>query len=307
MATRLSRAFRDNENVAAGERTANGYKALFAALFCNAATIEGISEETRADGLTDDYILETLYTRGAIAYDKATGLWLPFEGQGTPNQYGVTRKYRLFSTFGGAFPSVYRTREEIFIFDANAVQYGVERIVNGKCDVLGGYDSAILQNLDAVKEITLITTDDEALTDKLKAADKARRAGASVAVVPTKQKNGQIATLSTLSTGAQFLVDKLQAARRTEYEELLHLVGIPTPTEKAERLITDEVTTANAETTAYIGLMIDTFNRQAEEQGAPFRMRRRIAPKTNDNNDGRETPDGTEKTPAEGKGGLDNG
>ena len=52
----------------------------------------------------------------------------------------------------------------------------------------------------------------------------------------------------------------------------MHLVGVQTPQEKGERMITGEIAMQGAETSAYIELMIKTFNQNAEEQGAPFRM-----------------------------------
>lgn len=259
------------ENVVACT-AAEGYKNLFAALFCNAATIDGITDRT--GGLTDDYILGVLYENGSIAYDKKTGVWLPFYGVGVPNSYGNCEKVRLYSNYGGGV-NLTRARSDVYIFDANSEAFPISRFVAMRAARLSNFDGAIDQNLDAIKDMSLVVTDNKNLSQQLQNADKKRRNGASVAVINSAQTDGTFGELKTLSTGAEYKVDKLLRDRRAEFEEVLHVVGIRTPTEKAERMITDEVATQNEETDAYIGLMIDTFNRQAEEQNAPFRMRRR--------------------------------
>ena len=62
--------------------------------------------------------------------------------------------------------------------------------------------------------------------------------------------------------------------RRGIYEDLLHIVGIQTPNEKYERLITPEVHAQSQEVDAYVGNMLITFNQMAEIQGAPQRLLR---------------------------------
>jgi hypothetical protein len=276
MATRLGRYYRENDVAANKTTAANGYKNLFAALFCNAAKVEGITDRT--GHLTDDYILQVLYEYGAIAYDKSTGLWLPFYGQGTPNAYGVYEKIRLYSAYGQSGAGAVRNIGDVYIFDANALAFPISHFIAQKARTLAHYDLAIRQNLDAVKAMSVILTDNKNMSAQLRAADKKRREGASVAVVNKSATDGSVSELSTLTTGAEYIGDKLREDRRAEYEETLHILGIATPYEKAERLISDEVETQNAETNAYIGLLIDTFNRQAEEQGAPFRLVKKAIP-----------------------------
>ena len=271
MPTREGRKFRGYADDEKGGGSA--YNALFTALFCNSATVEGI---TNRDGhLTDDYILQVLYEYGRIAYHKQTGLWLPCEEVGELNAYGYAKKYRLYSAFGSAFVPLTAPREDIYIFDANAISYPVAGFVDRKCKLMRRMDGAIAQNLDAVKEMGVVVANSKELAKKLIEADKKRRDGASVAVIQKSLTDGSVAKFETLKTGAGFMVDRLQDARRREWEDLLHIVGIATPLEKGERMYTEEVRAQQAEASAYIGLMIDTFNRQAEEQGAPFRMKRK--------------------------------
>lgn len=272
MATRNGRKFRGYDAEEKGGGSA--YNALFSALFCNSATIEGITN--RDGGLTDDYILQILYDYGRVAFHKPTEMWLPCEEIGTANSYGYTKEYRLFSAFGGAFIPLTVAREDLYLFDANAVQFPVSGFVRRKCKFIEHIDRAILQNLDAVKEMGIVVTNSKELAKKLTEADKARREGKSVAVLQKALTDGSVAKFDALRTNARYLVGDLQEARRKEWEDLLHIVGVSTPLEKGERMYTEEVRAQMAEASAYIGLMIDTFNRQAEEQGAPFRMVKRV-------------------------------
>ena len=280
----------DRRDVAEYYTAAKGYKALFAALYCAAVRINGITD--REGHLTDDYIVNILYTDGSVAFEKSTGMWWKWTPVGEWNAYGVADRVRLYSQYRGAGREV--QRDEVYIFDANSEAFGIARFVGDKCNTLADFDAAIEQNLDAIKDMTLIVADNGEIAKKLENVDRKRRRGHSVAVLSRRNKNGGLSSLETLSTGAEYKLDRLQADRRKLYEELLHLVGVDTAFEKGERMIVNEAEMQGAETSAYIRIMIDTFNRQAEEQGAPFRMERvrkalagdtsdKNAPKTDDN------------------------
>ena len=285
MATRTGRLERND--VAEYYTAAKGYKVLFAALFCAAVRIVGI--ENRDGWLTDDYIIGTLYEDGSVAYHKPTATWWRWVGVGTPNAYGEYEKVRLFSPYK---TGVIAKRGDVVLLDANSEKFGVARFVGDKCETLAEFDAAINQNLDAVKDMSVIVADNEAIAGKLKRVDALRRMGRSVATISRRNKDGGFAKLEILSTGAEFKIDKLQDARRKLYEELLHIVGVDTAFEKGERMITSEAEMQGAETSAYIRIMIDTFNAQAQEQGAPFRLERvrkstseETAQKTGENNE----------------------
>lgn len=251
---------------------AESYKTLFASLFKTAGRIENLkagafSAKNVADGLSDAYILGVLYERGGVAYDVATGTWLPYTGAGRATVYGENATITLFGANG---TNLTRKRGDVFIFKANPDSVPLKRIVDAKAELLSEFDGAIRQNLDAVKDMTIIYTDNSDLTAQLKNADSKRRAGASVAVLSRNVED--FGEIGKLSTGAEYKIDKLLKDRRKLYEETLHLVGVRTPLEKGERMITDEVETQNAETDAYIGVMERTFNEQATLYGLPFRL-----------------------------------
>ena len=251
---------------------AESYKTLFASLFKTAGRIENLkagtfSAKNVADGLSDAYILGVLYERGGVAYDVATGAWLPYTGAGRATVYGENATITLFGANG---TNLTRKRGDVFIFKANPDSVPLKRIVDAKAELLAEFDGAIRQNLDAVKDMTIIYADNPDLTAQLKNADSKRRAGASVAVLARSVED--FGEIGKLSTGAEYKIDKLLKDRRKLYEETLHLVGVRTPLEKGERMITDEVETQNAETDAYIGVMERTFNEQSTLYGLPFRL-----------------------------------
>lgn len=253
-------------------KDAESYKTLFASLFKTAGIITGIeagtlAKDNIADGLNDAYILGVLYERGQIAYDASTGVWLPYTGAGARTVYGQNESITLFGANGTNYT---RKRGQVYLFKANPDAEPLKCIIDRKSELLAEFDAAIAQNLDAIKEMTILYTDNPDLTGQLRNADRKRRNGASVAVVNRNMED--FGEVNKLSTGAEYKVDKLLKDRRKLYEETLHLVGVRTPIEKGERMITNEVQTQNAETDAYIGIMERTFNAQADLYGLPFKM-----------------------------------
>lgn len=259
-------------------RNAESYKTLFASLFKTGGLVENLTagtfaEANIADGLTDAYILGIMYERGGVCYDPATGVWLPFSGTGHQNVYGNNDTLTLFGANGVQYR---RERKDVFVFLANPDGVPLKRTIDANAELLADFDAAIRQNLDAIKDMTVIYSDNDKLTAQLRQADKRRRAGASVAVI--SRDVDDYGEVGKLSTGAEYKVDKLLKDRRKLYEETLHLVGVRTPIEKGERMITDEVNTQNAETDAYAGIMERTFNAAASLYGLPFRLRMDVAP-----------------------------
>lgn len=251
---------------------ANNYETLSASLFQAAVKIEGLDKFMAAahgdayggavPKVTSDYIAGILYRRGKIAYDKKTGLWLPFYGEGHANAYGDYKRYVLVSPYN----TVRRPAEDVMIFKANSAGTGLINYARLKAMRIANFDLAIDQNLDAIKETTLIVTDDKELSVKAEEADKARRNGAKIVVL--ERSVARVNDIQMMSTGANYYVNNLQEARRTEYVELLHMSGVRTPIEKGERLITSEVETQNSEADAYISVLIRTFNQCVQRQDA---------------------------------------
>lgn len=260
MATRISRQGREFITEAAN------YSNLFAALFQTSRRITNLPDDR---DLRPSYIMGVLYERGAIAYHRPTGVFLPFTGNGEQNLYGYYDRYTLTGAGG---THIEADRDAVAILRANPAMFPLADFVRQKCAMISNFDVAARQNLDAVKRLTVIITENAVLTKKLQAADAARVRGEGLRVIEREALD--VSKLDTLETGAEYIVTQILDDRRKVYEELLHVVGVETPIEKGERMITDEVQTQNAETNAYIQIMERTFNEDAEREKVPFRMER---------------------------------
>lgn len=254
----------------------DGYISLFTSIFCTSADVDGI--DASAEGLSSTYILRVLYTRGKIAYDKQTGLWLPFSGVGRANAYGVPKRVRLWGADG---TKLERKRDDVYIFKANPLAFPWALLIAQKAAFMANCDNAINQNLDAVKQMTCITAENELVGRILSIANKKRQNGESVAIVDPfmygddNEATAASATLSgitTFKTDAEYLIDRFKEAKQQEYDEALHLLGIQTGYEKGERMTDDEIAAFNGEATACLSVLAQTFNTDAEAQGAPFKI-----------------------------------
>lgn len=272
MATRAGRQARGAYAV-----EVNGYISLFTSLFCTAFTVDGI--KLGEDGLDSTYILKTLFERGKIAFDKETGLWLRYSNVGKPNAYGDPMEVRLYGANGTNYR---RKRGDVYLFKATPTGDSVGEFIRKKCEFLANCDAAISQNLDAIKQMTILTAQNDTVGEMLTFINTKRESGASVCVAnpyafaSTDEEAAAaslaLASIGTLKTGADFLVDKIRAEKRREYEEILHILGIQTGYEKGERMTDDEIQTFNAESRAYVSVTAQTFNQAAKAQGAPFRL-----------------------------------
>lgn len=257
---------------------AAAYECTFAALFQTSCRVENLEQSAgyydveEADRPTSEYILKRLYEDGRIAYHLRLGLWLPFSESGRKNAYNVSETYRLFGANG---VTITAQRNDVVVFRANPQENAIADIVRTRSALLADFDNAIKQNLDAVKEMTVIVSQTRELSEQIKRADRARRNGASVAVLNTSTL--EFNQLQTLKTEAEYKIDRLIDDRRKLYEDTLHLVNVRTPIEKGERMITGEVDTQNAETDAYGNVLKTTFNGIAEHYVLPFRIAVNVA------------------------------
>lgn len=262
----MTREGRENrENARTVLKVAAAYRNIAAAIFQSSVIIDGLTESDPAQ----DFITGKLYTNGTICRHKRLGLWLDYSGNGAQNIYGEYENYTLNGANGTTFSA---RRDEIEIYNANPQKSPLETFVRIKSATIASAEGAKRQNLDAVKKMTIIYTDAPETANKLRAADKKRREGAAVAVLDRGAKDYGGA-LDLLETGAEFMCDKLQDFQKREWETLLHYVGVYTGIEKSAEVKQSEIIAQNAETNAFMNVLLKTFNKCAEKEGAPYRMR----------------------------------
>ena len=239
------------------------YEKDFRALFHNSVIVENLPND-----LPKRYLLRTLLNKGGIAYDKQTGLYLPFVYSGI-DAYGEPTAYKLIGMNG---LTLWRKVDEVVILRANDVMFPTMNYIDVQIDKLVEFDMTILQNLDAVKTMTIMEVKDRDTLLTLGNVAETRQIGATLAVVNSSANLGE--TLNASSTGAQYLVDKLLQDREKVLNETYQHLGISTSnTDKAERVQSIEVTASQGKAIEHISTLIDTFNHDAEIGGLSIRLK----------------------------------
>lgn len=237
------------------ERYYNEYINRFSIFFHNSVSIE----TTQFKDLPKRYLLRTLMNKGAIAFDKTTQLFLPFTASGI-DIYGLPERYNLIGMNGYTKMC---DPKEVVILRANDKMIPIQFYLEQQSVKLAEIDMAIEQNLEAIKTMTLVEVPDKATMLSFSNLESARQIGASVVFV---NKSANIkGNVNVVSTGAEYLVDKLQEARREILNETFQTLGIGTMnTYKKERVQSAEVEASNFYTIDSINTLIDTFNYDAD-------------------------------------------
>ena len=242
------------------------YETLFASLFHNSLKVENLP-----DDLPKRYLLKVLYKDGAIAYDKQTKLFLPFNATGY-NQYGLPTRYSLVKFNGG---TLQRDADQVVILRINDLMKSIEDLVDVNIVKLVDIDMSIEQNLDAIKTMTLIEVENQNTLMSLDNMNMARKIGASVVFVNKGSGSVKLGdTFKATNTGAQYLVDKLQENRRHILNETLSLIGTALAnTEKRERVQGMEILASENYALDVLNTAIDTFNYDAKIGGLDIRLK----------------------------------
>lgn len=243
-------------------RYKNNYICQFIELFHNSVEVEN------GDDIPKRYLLRTLLHKGGIAYDKQTGLYLPYEGVGV-DVYGLPTNYNLVGQNGYV---VYRKTEEVVILRANDIKYPMYQYFEQQAERVTDIDMSIDQNLEAIKTMAIAYCDDQRQLLSLMNEVESRRIGSTIIFVNKKATAGT--GIKCESTGAQYLVDKLLEARRQILDETLSSIGISVAnTDKRERVQGMEVRASQGLAKDMISTLVDTFNYDAKQGGLPIRLK----------------------------------
>ena len=243
---------------------ADNYMADFSMLFHNAVIVENLPND-----LPKRYLLRILLTKGGIAYDKQTKLFLPFVKKGI-DVYGLAQSYDLIGYNGYILAD--RKPDEVVILRANDLEYSTEQYLLQQTAKLVEYDLAIEQNLEAIKTMTIAEVSDESQLLSLSQEINARRMGATIVV---KNKNTmQGAEIKVSKTGAEYLVDKLRQDRKEVLNETLSKIGINVAnTDKKERVQDAEIRASQGYALDSLSCLFETFNHDAELGGLDIRLK----------------------------------
>lgn len=240
---------------------ASDYRNRLGLIFENSITFENIP-----DDLPKRYLTRVLREKGGIAYDKISGLYLPYVRMGI-DVYGLPTGYTLVGYDGTVFT---RRAEEVIILRTNPHSVPVQQFLDIQIEKLIEFDMAIMQNLDAIKTMSVIDVPDIKTLNTLQNLDDSRRIGASVAFASSLATK----SLNVFSTNAQFFIDKLNEARREIWNDTLAYLGVSTANvDKRERVQSAEVVATEGYSYDCLNILIDTFNYDAEVGGLPIRVR----------------------------------
>ena len=230
-------------------------------IFENSIIFENLPEE-----LPKRYLTRVLRENGGIGYDKISGLYLPYVRMGI-SVYGLPTGYTLVGYDGTVFT---RRVEEVIILRTNPHSTPIQDFLDIQIEKLIEFGMAIMQNLNAIKTMSVIDVPDIKTLNTLQNLNDSRRIGASVAFVSSLATK----SLNVFSTNAQFFIDKLNEARREIWNDTLAYLGVSTANvDKRERVQSAEIVATEGYSYDCLSILIDTFNYDAEDGGLPIRVR----------------------------------
>ena len=245
-------------------------------LLMNAVKIVEVVSEQDEQGKALNYEVETflkrgLFENGAMGYDKLTKQWYYVYGQGL-NEFGNPTSLIFVTANGKTFTrnAYYEDVEDgAYKVDALPINMSMSMLIKECTDFMTNCDVAMRQNLEACKTPYIVVCKDEDLRLSFAQALQEKTLGQACLVVSESLGDG----LKAVDIGVNYLVDKFAEARDTERDVLLTKLGILTAnTDKKERVQSAEVNASLGQASDYIYLLIDTFNKQCETYGLPFKM-----------------------------------
>lgn len=225
-------------------------------IFDNSVIVENLPND-----LPKRYLLKILRTQGGIAYHKKTKLFLPYVEKGI-DVYGLPTNYSLIGFNGYIIPEV--PPEDVVILRASDNRYCIEDYFYQQAKKIVDIDLAIEQNLEAVKTMTVVNVENESTLLSLANQNQAKRIGATVFYANKKSLPTNEKTFSSTNTGAEFLVDKMLAARKEIFNETLSAIGVNVANvNKKERVQNNEIRASQGYGIDSLRVLIETFNHDA--------------------------------------------
>lgn len=251
----------------AREAAALTYVNQWLALLHNSIEIENLPND-----VPKRYFLDVLFNHGKIVLDKETGLYLRAVYSGSIDAYGICKRVQLYGANGF---TIQRNNnfDEIAILRINDLEMPLTTYLWQQARKVVDFDTAIDQNLDAIRTQTIMQVNDETELMTIINAYESRRVGATVAYV--NRNNNMLAdSFQVSSTGAVYLVDKLLADRKNVLYETLETLGlVGQQQEKKERVQGFEQMSGMSYCISNLFTMVDTFNYDAAAAGIDIKLK----------------------------------
>lgn len=246
----------------------NYYVSHFLSILHNSVNVKNLP-----NNLPKRYLLGVLFRKGKIGYygnSDGSGLYLPAAGTGV-DVYGLPTHYILTGYNGKV---ITKQAKDVVIMRINDLSLPVLPYLKIQSSLLANIDTAINQNLDAIRTMTFAKCRDQKTLLSIKNAWDANRMGATVAFIA---EDGIEQSFVTLDTGAQYLLDRLLQDRSRVMQDTLQSIGVATTVNKNERVQSIEVQASNMYAYSNLQTIVDTFNYDAEIGGLPIRLEKNEA------------------------------
>lgn len=235
-------------------------------LLSNAVSIEG------TDYKKARYAIKLLIDEGVVGYDAITDRFYKVSGIGIDEE-GDPIRARFYTCTSKNFTRTlsYEPKED-GAFYIRALPYGevtFREIVDRSGRFISLCDRALIQNLEASMTPYIVAVKDKDTLLSVRQALQKKQDGQAVLIV----SEGLADALQATKIGVEFLADKFVELREGERDRLLKKLGIVTDITKGERVQTSEVDANVCQASDYIYMLIDTFNKQCEQYGLPFKMK----------------------------------
>ena len=235
-------------------------------LLANAVTIEGVDYKKAR------YAIKLLINEGAVGYDAITERFYKVSGIGKDEEGDPIRAF-FYAQNNKKFTRTlsYEPKED-GAFYIRALPYDeitFKEIVERSGDFISLCDTALIQNLKASMTPYIVAVKDNDTLLSIRHAIQQKEDGQAVLIV----SEGLSDALQATKIGVEFLADRFVELREGERDRLLKKLGIVTDITKGERVQTSEVDANVCQASDYIYMMIDTFNKQCEQYGLPFKMK----------------------------------
>lgn len=257
MATRSGRKFIDpcwDKAVGIG----SGKTAPYLSMLCNNIILSGkATEDTEPN-----YIQYIIATNGGIVYLRDANEWAEFTPIGKVSRTYMPKRIRVKGEDGWEEMNV--DGESVCVFPANAQFIPPVDMIDEKVFMLAQVEKNILQNLDNLREMSIVETSDAELSQSLIKLDDDRRNGATHGVLVTKDKINRVGEVKSLTANATNNLETYINLKMDYRQEIYEIVGVAKMVEKGERRINGEVDLANDSASAFIDLIIESINKYAE-------------------------------------------
>lgn len=259
-------------------------------LLMNAVSIDGV------DYNVEVLIKTGLIEGGCIGYDNLTGKWAFVYGEGL-NELGNPTNLTFVFRNGVSFTrKAFYEPNPLGAYRIMALpsSFSLGTMIQRTTDFLANCDIAIAQNINACKTPFIVVSKNKDLQLSVEHAIEQQQDGKPVIVVNEDLGDA----LKSVNTSVEYIADRVLTIRDAERDRLLNKLGIMSANiNKRERVQVGEVNATVGQCEDYIYLMIDTFNKQMDTYGLPFKMTLNGSLEALYDN----TPDDNENTPTAGE------